>query len=229
MEESAKRDIKGRFVKGQRYNRSTEFKKGNIPPTYKDGRTLNKRCKDCGIKIDYKAIRCLPCLSKTKRGKSLSKETIAKLRIIGQARRNPEGHKIKHTAGYILEKASTHRFADHEGYVREHRLVYERHFNCCLLECAVIHHRNGKKDDNRIQNLQPMYNSLHISEHSRKDVSDRVCSYCGSNKTRWYRRKFVISYGWYKDGKGGFICKNCYERLKRLGFQYPQSLDPYFA
>jgi hypothetical protein len=210
VEDTTKRDIKGRFVKGQHYNRETEFGKTNIGH-YIDGRTLNKRCKDCGIKIDYKATRCMPCLSKIKRGKPLSEQTTAKLRILGEARRNPEGHKIRHAAGYILEKASSHKFADHEGYVREHRLVYERHFNCCLLEYTVIHHRNGKKDDNRIQNLEPMYNSLHVSEHTRKDMSGRVCSTCGSNKTRWYRRKFVISYGWYKDGRDGFICKKCYE------------------
>ena len=215
MEETPKRDIKGRFIKGQHYSPKTEFGKGMQPGNYKDGRTLNKRCIDCGIKIDYKATRCVPCLSKFKKGKPISEVTLAKLRRIAELRRKPDGYKIRHGAGYILEKASNHPFADHDGYVREHRLVYERYFKCCLLPWIVIHHKNGKKYDNRIENLEPKDNSLHVSEHVRKDMSDRVCSSCGSSKTRFYRRKYVKSYGWYKDGKGGFICKKCYERKIR--------------
>ena len=216
MEETPKRDIKGRFIKGQNYNKDTQFKKGQRPWSYKDGRTLNKRCIDCGIKIDYKATRCVPCLSKFKRGKPISEAARQQLRRMAELNRNLDGHKIRHPAGYILERATAHPFADHEGYVREHRLVYERHFKCCLLQWTVIHHINGKKDDNRIENLEPKYNSIHVSEHARKDMSDRRCSNCGSSKTRFYRRKYVKSYGWYKDGKGGFICKKCYETRQRL-------------
>lgn len=167
MEESAKRDIKGRFVKGSK------------SPSYIDGRTLNKKCSDCSIKIDYKATRCKPCFCKFRVGKPVSEKTKTHLHRLGKLKQNPEGHKIIDHAGYILIKISDHPFADHEGYVREHRLVYERHFNCYLLRWTIVHHKNGNEKDNRIENLEPMTGSQHAFKHSletrQRDEKGRYC------------------------------------------------------
>ena len=129
-------------------------------------------------------------------------------------RAKPNGHRLRQAAGYILEKALGHPHADQNGYVREHRLVYERAFNCCLLSWTVIHHKNSKKDDNRIDNLEPKFAGIHTSEHVRVDMSNRSCSRCGSHRTWRHQRKYVQSYDWYRDGAGGFICKRCYEYLR---------------
>lgn len=51
--------------------------------------------------------------------------------------------------------------------VRDHRIVYEEHHGVSLSSNDVIHHKNGVKNDNRIENLQLMTRSEHTSLHAQ--------------------------------------------------------------
>lgn len=50
----------------------------------------------------------------------------------------------------------------------EHRAVYEEYYNCCLLNWVDIHHKNGNKLDNSIENLEPIAHGKHTILHKRK-------------------------------------------------------------
>jgi hypothetical protein len=69
---------------------------------------------------------------------------------------------------YIHIYDPKHHFADPKGYVLEHRLVYEAYHKCCLLSITIIHHKNGNKIDNRIENLEAMYQAEHCRLHKTK-------------------------------------------------------------
>ena len=69
-----------------------------------------------------------------------------------QLSKRHERLRIKDKSGYILIYAPFNPFSKN-GYVLEHRIEVEKRINRLLLPTETIHHINGKKDDNRIDNL----------------------------------------------------------------------------
>jgi len=64
-----------------------------------------------------------------------------------------------------------HPNANKSGYVMEHRLIMEEQLGRYLTEDEVVHHKNGVKNDNVLENLEVMsihdHRKLHLTAHSR--------------------------------------------------------------
>lgn len=77
---------------------------------------------------------------------------------------------IRITPGYILVWCPEHPNANkgkrnNPGYLFEHRLVMSNSLKRPLKKSEHVHHINGNKADNRIENLQIMSNSEHRKYH----------------------------------------------------------------
>jgi len=67
---------------------------------------------------------------------------------------NNKGGKIKDKFGYIQIWKPEHPNAKLAGYVHEHRFVMSEHLRRPLMSHENVHHKNGIRDDNRIDNLE---------------------------------------------------------------------------
>lgn len=77
-----------------------------------------------------------------------------------------KGYRFKHKQGYVYVVCRDHpRGWKKTSYVGEHVLVMEKHIGRYLKKGEHVHHINGNRDDNRIENLKLVTNSEHMKYH----------------------------------------------------------------
>lgn len=89
----------------------------------------------------------------------------------GEANNFWKGGRTKSVDGYVYILADQTEEFKHSKYIAEHRLVMERHIGRPLLPTETVHHKNGIRDDNRLENLE-LFLGKHGSGARYKDLSN---------------------------------------------------------
>lgn len=76
----------------------------------------------------------------------------------------------------------------------EHRHLMEQHLGRELTEDEVVHHKNGNKLDNRIENLEVMSKVDHAKLHNQIYPDTKICRICGKEFTpnTFHRQRAVV-------------------------------------
>lgn len=74
--------------------------------------------------------------------------------------------RVKSIEGYWMVRVPGHHRSDHQGYVKEHMVIWERHHGVQLAADSVVHHIDGDVTRNRVENLRMFSNSEHSRFHA---------------------------------------------------------------
>lgn len=149
-----------------------------------------KICDYCG-----KEFETFSCYDKRKRKhRFCSKACEGNFRKLKNTRDSWEKGHIGKTTGYIYVRIDGKVYCEHD-------LIMEKHLGRRLEKNEVVHHKNGIKTDNRLENLEVMTKGDHQRLHGEMRRDKSPCKRCG--------REIKLH------GRG--LCPNCYGYVLKKG------------
>lgn len=148
------------------------------------------KCDNCGE--EFKSYKCY---EKRNRGhRFCSKACEAEFRTLHNTADGWVGGHIGKTTGYKYIRVNGKD-------IGEHRLAMEKYLGRKLERWEIVHHKNGIRTDNRIENLEVMSNADHARMHGKTKSHTVICSRCGKERKH--------------HGRG--LCSNCYRYELKKG------------
>ncbi len=165
------------------YHLMTEY--GTINPPH-----WNKTCEHCGSNYFSKLGRQKTCSKKCAR-QILNHKTFTQYRVengidlsIPKKYKAPNGSGHREPHGYIYINKVDHPNAQKRGRIYEHTFVMSEYLGRPLKKGESVHHKNGIRDDNRIENLE----LWSVGQPAGQRVEDKI---------KW-AREFLEEYRDYK-------------------------------
>ena len=88
------------------------------------------------------------------------------------------GNKKWTKEGYVVIHRPNHPYLRKDGTILEHRYIMEKKLDRKLSSFEIVHHKNGIRDDNRLENLEVLTTKTHFKGHSKI-----ICNHCGKEKS----------------------------------------------
>lgn len=130
-----------------------------------------------GRRVIYREKNCIVCketyVASNKKSNYCSCSCSSSHHQLGEKSHRWTGGRIGNGRGYIYILKRDHPYACKPNfYVLEHRLIMEKKLGRYLRPGEIVHHINGIKNDNRLENLVLTTKSDHTKHHSFERWND---------------------------------------------------------